>query len=212
MISHFEIAKIVPLEGDISYADIAAAVKVPVNKIRQVLRLAMTNRVFYEPRHGYVAHTAASRLLKEDPHMMAWIPFNTDDLAPASLKVVEAFEKFPDSGEVAETAFALAHNNENLFQFLGARPTNAKRFGMSMSAFSTGQGYAVEHLVNGYAWDQLPKDATIVDVRILALASCSCINNHLFTIFRIRLELPQASFVSNSLNPTQNSILLSKTR
>ena len=44
-------------------------------------------------------------------------------------------------------------NNESLFQYLGARPDKAKRFGISMSAFSTGQGYAVEHLVNGYAWD-----------------------------------------------------------
>ncbi|KAK6541923.1 hypothetical protein TWF694_007698 [Orbilia ellipsospora] len=164
VIVSFEIPKIVPLEGDISYAEIGEKCKVPELKIRQVLRLAMVNRLFYEPRHGYVAHTAASRLLREDPLMLNWVSYNTDDLAPASLKVVDALKQFPDSGETSDTAFALANNNESLFQFLGARPERAKRFGQAMSAFSTGQGYAVEHLVNGYNWGKLPKDATVVDV------------------------------------------------
>ncbi|KAK6529440.1 hypothetical protein TWF281_008613 [Arthrobotrys megalospora] len=164
VVTAFNIPEIVPTEGDISYAEIGEICKVPELKIRQVLRLAMTNRIFYEPRHGYVAHTAQSRLLREDPLMRNWVSYNTDDLAPASLQVVEALKKYPGSGETAETAFALANGNESLFQFLGARPERAKRFGTAMSAFSTGQGYAVEHLVNGYDWNKLPKDATIVDV------------------------------------------------
>ncbi|KAF3931385.1 O-demethylpuromycin-O-methyltransferase [Dactylella cylindrospora] len=164
VITHFKIAEVVPLEGDISYADVGQAINLPELKVRQVLRLAMTNRLFYEPRHGYVAHTAASKLLKDDPLMKNWVSYNTDDLAPASLKLVDALEKWPESGETGETAFALANGNESLFQFLGARPERAKRFGVAMSAFSTGQGYAVEHLVKGYAWDKLPKNATIVDV------------------------------------------------
>ncbi|KAK6511688.1 hypothetical protein TWF481_000596 [Arthrobotrys musiformis] len=164
VITTFNIPETVPLDGEISYAEIAEKCKLPELKIRQVLRLAMTNRIFYEPRHGYVAHTAQSRLLREDPLMRNWVSYNTDDLAPASLQVVEALKKYPESGETGETAFALAHGNESLFQFLGTRPERAKRFGTAMSAFSTGQGYAVEHLVKGYDWDKLPKDATIVDV------------------------------------------------
>ncbi|EWC44256.1 hypothetical protein DRE_01082 [Drechslerella stenobrocha 248] len=164
VITTFDIPKIVPLEGDMSFDEIGEKCKIPVLKVRQVLRLAMNNRIFYEPRHGFVAHTAASKLLREDPLMMNWVSYNTDDLAPASLKVVEALQKWPDSGETGETAFALANGGESLFQFLGSRPERAKRFGVAMSAFSTGQGYAVEHLLNGYAWDKLPKNATIVDV------------------------------------------------
>ncbi|KAF3922628.1 O-demethylpuromycin-O-methyltransferase [Orbilia brochopaga] len=163
VVTTFDIPNIVPVEGDISFADIGKQCKVPELKIRQVLRLAMTNRIFYEPRHGYVAHTAASMLLR-DELMRNWISYNTDDLAPASLKVVEALKTMPDSGETSDTAFALANSGESLFQFLGARPERAKRFGTAMSAFSTGQGYAVEHLVNGYDWGKLPEDATIVDV------------------------------------------------
>ncbi|KAF3920378.1 O-demethylpuromycin-O-methyltransferase [Dactylellina cionopaga] len=164
VITAFEIPKIVPLDSDISYAEISEKCKLSELQIRQILRLAMTNRIFYEPRHGYVAHTAQSKLLREDPLMLNWISFNTDDLAPASMKVVEALQKWPGSGEPTETAFALAHNNETLFQFLAARPERAKRFGQAMSAFSTGQGYAVDHLVRGFDWDKLPNDATIVDV------------------------------------------------
>ncbi|KAJ6259658.1 O-demethylpuromycin-O-methyltransferase [Drechslerella dactyloides] len=164
VVTAFDIPNIVPLDGDISYAEIGKQCNVPELKIRRVLRLAMTNRIFYEPRHGYVAHTAASKLLRDDLMMRNWISYNTDDLAPASLKVVEALQKWPESGETSETAFALANGGESLFQFLGTRPERAKRFGTAMSAFSTGQGYAVEHLVNGYDWDKLPKDATIVDV------------------------------------------------
>ncbi|EPS38464.1 hypothetical protein H072_7779 [Dactylellina haptotyla CBS 200.50] len=164
VIMHFDIPKIVPDTGDISYDDIAEKTKIPMPKIRQILRYAMNNRIFCEPRYGYVSHTAASVILRDDIHMQAWINYNVEDLAPAATKVVEALEKAPDSYATQDAPFAFTQDGKGFFEYFGVYPEKAQRFGVSMSLFSTSQGFTVDFLAKGYDWNKLPKDATIVDV------------------------------------------------
>lgn len=63
----FGIAARVPIHGEVSYADLAELCGLYELDLRRILRFAMVHhRVFYEPRKGFVRHTAASRRLAED--------------------------------------------------------------------------------------------------------------------------------------------------
>ena len=76
-----------PLDGQISFEDLAAFLAIPVLDVKCVVRLAMTDWVFCEPTPGMVAHTAASRLLMENPLVQAITDMGTEELFPATAKV-----------------------------------------------------------------------------------------------------------------------------
>ena len=46
---------------------------------------------------------------------------------------------------------------------LGQNPDRARRFGGAMSFFTTGDGYSLRHLTEGYPWDSV-KSGTIIDL------------------------------------------------
>ena len=61
----------VPLDGEISFSELAAKCDLYEPDLRRILRFAMVyHRVFQERNVGYVAHTAASRRLVEDANSM----------------------------------------------------------------------------------------------------------------------------------------------
>ena len=67
MISRFNIAQYVPLDGEISYEELAKATGVHHFELKQVIRFAIVyHRIFIEKRKGYVSHTAGSRELVQD--------------------------------------------------------------------------------------------------------------------------------------------------
>ncbi|KAK6373984.1 uncharacterized protein PV06_02840 [Exophiala oligosperma] len=59
-IYHFKIASLLPVQDTRGFSDIAEDAGVDEGLLRRILREAMTNRIFCEPRVGFVAHTAAS--------------------------------------------------------------------------------------------------------------------------------------------------------
>ena len=63
----------------------------------------MTKHIFSEPRKGFVAHTAASRVLAEDEQMVDWVGASTGELWQAAGQTVNAMVKFPGSQEPNET-------------------------------------------------------------------------------------------------------------
>ena len=67
----YNIPNKVPLNGEISFPELAAKCELYEPDLRRILRFAMVyHHVFQERNVGYVAHTAASRRLVEDPHAM----------------------------------------------------------------------------------------------------------------------------------------------
>jgi hypothetical protein len=104
---HFDIINVVPLEGSISYSDIASKIGITQDKTESIIKHAMTSRVFYEPEPGKVAHTANSITPAKIPSLNAWIGLG-ETSGPALPYLAEAFEKSGDSGEINETAFNLA--------------------------------------------------------------------------------------------------------
>jgi ubiquinone/menaquinone biosynthesis C-methylase UbiE len=126
----------------------------------------MMNRVFAEPTPGFVAHTAVSRLLREDSKALDSVGFLTEDLTPAATKVIEAYEKWPGSGEPNETGFNVENNTDKAFYLAIAKsPERSRRFGAAMRFMTQGSLYDINNLIRSWDWDSYDvKGMTMVDL------------------------------------------------
>jgi hypothetical protein len=61
--------------------------------------VAIAHRVFLEPRPGFIAHSAASRLIANDTRVASWVGAGVDEMWPAALNIVPALEKWPEAAE-----------------------------------------------------------------------------------------------------------------
>ncbi|GJN86694.1 hypothetical protein PLIIFM63780_010275 [Purpureocillium lilacinum] len=167
----FKIPQAVPLDGTITYEDLAAKVSelngfdIPMLNLRRLIRHAMTNRIFVEPEKGRVAHTRMSRLVLEDAPLSNWVGFMCNDLWLPIANVVGAMKKWPGSEESTETGVNLAYNQSlPWFDYLQQDEDFAKRYNLAMQAHGGGEGYSLAATVEGYPWGDLPKGATVVDM------------------------------------------------
>ena len=152
-----------PADGSISYAEIARASGLDEILLRRFIQAAMINRVFSEPELGKVQHTEISRLLKDDPEAMDTVGFLLEDLAPASTKVIEAFKKYPGSGEPNKTGFNIENNTSDPFYLeLAKVPERSRRFGGGMRFMTRGSLYDIEHLIKNYDWAALDNESGVV--------------------------------------------------
>ena len=163
---HYNIPKYIPLDGEISFAKVAQAAGVNEVLLRRHLQHAMTNRFFAETRPGFVRHTASSRILREDAEAMDTIGFLVEDLAPASLKAIEADQKWPASEEPTETGFNIENSTDKSFYLeLAENPERARRFGGGMRFMTRGSLYDLGHLIRGYDWESIDAaGGTVVDI------------------------------------------------
>ncbi|KAI5867814.1 S-adenosyl-L-methionine-dependent methyltransferase [Durotheca rogersii] len=149
LINHYGIAQLVPLDGSITLAQLEAKTTLDPINLARVVRYGATNRLFQEPRPGVIAHTAASRLLVEDPSLRAWVGFNTEDLYPASAHVLDALRRFPEATSLQRTGFNVAFNTidqEPMFVTFGRDAERARRMGNAMRSLTGGEGYELAHL------------------------------------------------------------------
>lgn len=128
----------------------------------------MTNRIFYEPRSGHVAHTRASRLLAEDQPLQDWVGLHTEDLFKASGSTIDALIKYPGSQKPNQTGFNLGEPTEDIcFVQFSKNPQRVRRFGGAMASYASGEGFEVSYLVDNYPWKSFG-NGTVVDVSWLA--------------------------------------------
>ena len=80
-IHHNNIAQKVPLDGRMTFEQIAEACELDKDDSRRMLRLAMTDNLFREPERGIVAHSATSQILAVNPLLFAWVSVTTRELA-----------------------------------------------------------------------------------------------------------------------------------
>lgn len=71
--------------------------------VRKLVRYAVTQRIFDEPRPGVIVHSAASRLLAEDPGVHDFVAACSDELWQAAAQTCNAMANFPGSEEPTET-------------------------------------------------------------------------------------------------------------
>jgi hypothetical protein len=169
-INRWGIAKLVPADGDISYEDLAKATGVSESILQRTLRHAMTSRLFCE-KGGKVAHTPTSKLLVENEYLAAFVDLHTEVAFKSLSHTMDALEKWPDSTSPREVGYSIAVGNPgeiSVYEDLAKDPARTVNFGRAMQFFSSGEGYEVTSLVEGYPWGKLGK-GTVVDVSVLAV-------------------------------------------
>jgi hypothetical protein len=183
-LTKFNVWSAVPLDGPISYADLATKVNVPESILRRVLRHAMTLKLFTcpssDPNSDLVAHTATSAIPARNPLLSSLIGHNTDTVGAAMVKQAEAIEKWGESPEPSEAAimiaFGLRGKHKTFWEFMETdgegekKGWRARRFGEAMRSLSTESSVATfVHAV--FDWESLG-EAIVVDVS--SSASCNC--------------------------------------
>ncbi|KAL8705272.1 MAG: hypothetical protein Q9201_001603 [Fulgogasparrea decipioides] len=167
-IYRYNIAQAVPYDGETTFEEVANKCNVDVNDVKRFLRVAIARHIFEEPKIGSIAHTAASKLLLNNPMLEAWTLNIAQEFWPSLSRTVDATEKWPGSEEPNESGYSLSHNtNENPFDVIKTDPHRQRRFIDAMSYSHLHPSYNVSHLVHNYPFDSLTKptgSATIVDV------------------------------------------------
>ncbi|KAF3404734.1 O-methyltransferase gsfB [Talaromyces pinophilus] len=135
VITHFKIADLVLLGGQLSFSEIAKSIGYNEQSLTRLLRHAMTMRIFCESTTGMVAHTNISKLLRK-PHVHDWM-----------------------------SAFVLVNNTtKSIYELMAANPKRAQRFGGAMTAYASSPPFDISYLINFYDWASLQDQAQIVDV------------------------------------------------
>ncbi|KAL7941177.1 S-adenosyl-L-methionine-dependent methyltransferase [Trichoderma barbatum] len=169
-ICEFKIAEAVPLLGLISYEDLSTEVHrltgtvIIPSDLRRLLRLAIANNMFHEPKIGSVAHNRTSLLLLDDTALSNWVSFYTMDMMAPVAYTVAAMRKWPGSQEGNQTGVNFAFSHEkSFFDHLQADEARAKRYDLMLQSHGSREGYEISHTVSGYPWARLGA-ATVVDM------------------------------------------------
>ncbi|KAJ4356448.1 uncharacterized protein N0V89_004481 [Didymosphaeria variabile] len=147
-----------------TYDQLAANSGLAEPEVRRLVRSTLSSYIFSEKEKGVVTRTAASRMLANNPLMVQWVEMTATEIMPATLKIADAIEKWPESGEPNQTGYNIANSTENsAFAHMAKFPGRPEQFAKAMSLFSMGPGYSPKWLLENYPWDSL-RNGTLVDV------------------------------------------------
>ncbi|KAH8696410.1 putative O-methyltransferase [Talaromyces proteolyticus] len=135
-VHRFKIASLVPINSTISFGELAVKCSLREPDLKRIIRYtAVYHRVFQEPKKGFVAHTAASKLLVENPRASSLMGLTFDECWPAHNRAVDAMAQRSEEPNVS--GYALANNTTlNTFQFFSKNPSRAQKFANAMSTTS----------------------------------------------------------------------------
>ncbi|KAK8848902.1 bikaverin cluster-O-methyltransferase [Apiospora arundinis] len=166
---HFDIFRLVPSKGGISYTDLAGLAGCTETRLKSVVRMSMTTGLFLEETPQHVSHSATSALFAASEDHRTWAAYATDVLAPVAAGMAEAHERWPfvdgsSEKKRTQTAYNVAFgHNLSFFDRVGQDPALHKQFAGYMRALATNPGTHIRHLVDGLEWGRHP-NATVVDV------------------------------------------------
>ncbi|RAO72498.1 uncharacterized protein BHQ10_008510 [Talaromyces amestolkiae] len=165
-IHRFKIASHVPLNSTISFSDLATKCGLLEHDLKRIIRYAaIHHRVFTEPTKGLVAHTAASRLIAENPVAGHLLGLTFDECWPAHNHAIEAISQRSTLANIS--GYAIANNTGplNTFQYLSRHKERATRFAFAMGTTSKA---SLDALSTHFPWSDLSntKDGSnlVVDV------------------------------------------------
>jgi hypothetical protein len=165
VILRFGLAEAVPIDGEATFAELAAASGLNEVHVRKIVRFATAQHIFREPRPGVVAHTAASRLLVDHRGLRDWLRFSTDDLWQAASRTGDAMAAYLGSEEPGETGYALANRSgKSMYDFFAETPDRLHRFAAAMRFFTERPGLEPHFVVDNYRWGDIVHGGLVVDV------------------------------------------------
>ncbi|CAI7642017.1 unnamed protein product [Penicillium viridicatum] len=161
---HFRIFHLVPLQGSISYADLAILANVPEGALKSIARMSMTNGLFVEKPPQHLAHSATSAVLQTNSGFHDWAVFNSEISAPTALSMVDVHDKWQDSLDATHTAYNVAFDTDTpFFKHLSQQPERHRQFAGYMRAVTSSQGTGLKQLVDGWDWAAVG-NGLVVDV------------------------------------------------
>ncbi|WZH49403.1 O-methyltransferase [Fusarium acuminatum] len=162
--SHFKIFELVPLDGRISYSELAAKAGVTEERLKSLARMAMTSSLFAEPEKGFMAHSATSAALVTNQGLASFRLWITAVTGPAASSMVTAHARWPDDTAPNRTAFSAAFDTDlGMYDYIATHPELYRMFDTAMQAVAKSPMSHLKHLVSGFDWGSLGK-ATVVDV------------------------------------------------
>ncbi|KAK5676898.1 hypothetical protein LTS10_010662 [Elasticomyces elasticus] len=165
-IYEFDVARKVPLIGDISYLDLSTSIGVPEHAVKRMMKLAIAHRIFCEARQGFVSHSAGSKVLAEHQYIRDYAGTFLEEIVPTSSYAVEAMKKWPHADSVEQTGYVLSRQGDTAGDYwkdLEREPERSRRFVGMMRAFAQSDELKLAHVVDGFDWSAQGK-AKIVDL------------------------------------------------
>ncbi|KAF3025036.1 hypothetical protein E8E14_014352 [Neopestalotiopsis sp. 37M] len=190
-ITRFNLARKLPIGGTTTFEEMASKSGLPGSTIRKLVRYAVAQKIFEEPQPGVIAHSAASRLLAEDPGVHDFVATCSDELWQAAAQTCNALVKFPGSEEPNETGFSLANNTDkSMYEFLSDYPDRSKRFANMMKGFTQGKSFDLKFVTDFYPWEK-HSNGTFVDIG----------GSEGFVCVALARKYPSMKFVVQDLEP-----------
>ncbi|CAG8961583.1 hypothetical protein HYFRA_00006117 [Hymenoscyphus fraxineus] len=162
-ILRFNIAGNLDIEEEATYEELAKRCNIDVQDARRLLRLAISNHIFLEPRKGIISHSAISKVLVQLPLVSQWVGIVCDEMWPSGCRTVDAMEKWPSSQEPTETGFSLV-NGKSFFEVLQSDPGRGQRFVDGMKFLQSAPQFDIQHLLRDLEWTAETCPDLMVDI------------------------------------------------
>jgi hypothetical protein len=176
LLNQFNFWDAIPLTSSSSYSEIASKVNLSEMIVQRLLRHAMTRNIFTEtePGSGNIVHTCMSAVPVKNPLVRSWIGHTLEEMAPASLNLVDTLKQYGESAEPFESAIAYTHFRDSkelktFFDWCDAdgkgekKGWRAKRFGEAMAYVMSTPAANIKSIHTSYDWNGLG-EAIVVDV------------------------------------------------
>ncbi|RAH70083.1 uncharacterized protein BO66DRAFT_438444 [Aspergillus aculeatinus CBS 121060] len=146
------IAESFPPEGTTVTA-LAQKLRLREDLVRRLLAHSATYHVYYESEPDRFVHTAASRLLAENPGMRDWIRLGCEELLPATMQIANAILRYPSSEEPKHCGWNIQNQtSEPIFRALAGMPDRASLFARAMSWHAREPGFSPRYLAEAFPW------------------------------------------------------------
>lgn len=150
-LNEYKVPQAVPLSSTTTYREIAAKTNQDESLLKRHIRYAITMHIFDEDSDGNVKHTSFSRLMTTHPFISDAINFHTKELGAASVKNIDALEKYGPSGEPNEGSYNILTGVTNTLWENTVYAAGAMRFGMA------GDAWNVRHILDAFDWKSIDK-------------------------------------------------------
>ena len=163
----YNIFHLVPLNDSISYADLAAFAQVPEQRLKSMIRMAMTDALFREQSDGRsVRHSATSAFLARDNEAYTYATYMCTRSAPMAMHMAAAHAKWgPYTACTSETAYNAAFDTDlPFFDHIAQDEARMQEFAAYMRHVRSSDGLNLDHLIAGFSWRNLREGGLVVDV------------------------------------------------
>ena len=180
-LGEFQVLAYIRLNSSVPIKDVADLASVSETQLCRVIRMTATAGFLYEPQPGHVAHTALSEPFVTKLSFLDALMFLAETAAPVALQMAAATQRHRYSDGPSESAYALAFNTSQTFQFRCEQRSKLQRQWSAYLRCVGEMGDNAIELLGQLDWHSLG-NAYIVDVSFVAFPIYSIRSRHSLTI------------------------------